>query len=394
MRELNNSEYSELINKLLIFLKQYRISQSSVSDRINYYSLSKVKNSLRYPQIIIEKQSRKELFVIILKSYNLRYDYESEQFLGIEGEFLGDHKDSEIIFYVIYYFSLAKQIIGKGFVTIKEKKWTTIDFNDPNHTSSIWKGTFEVVESFTFLSLEKKGNTTPVKAFYSFFSGTIKYGRPILIGTYSSIKRDGSPTTGTVILEKVNTKEEGINKIKEETNPKIFSYLRNKNFTVESITPTTIDDLPKLSLSSQLVGKYACYWPFKNDRICKSIIEIENTGTVRANFENQLYEGSVDYSHNNSINISMQNAKSFKALKKNDIQAYLNINNYDRNYGMIAGVMITPNLFSVPASFPVLFIESNKIVSKKLIESYFNKMEGQLFEAPGPLELISLFTIL
>ena len=72
--------------------------------------------------------------------------------------------NDDFIYYVIYYYSYAKQIIGKGLVSIKEKKWVTIDFNDPKHTSSLWKGSFDVVESYTFLSLEKKGDTAPVKS--------------------------------------------------------------------------------------------------------------------------------------------------------------------------------------------------------------------------------------
>src|SRR5699024_5372560 len=123
--------------------------------------------------------------------------------------------------------------------------WATIDFCDPNHTPAIWRGNFEVIENFTFLYVEKKENTTPVKALYSFFSGTIKLGRPILIGTYSTIKRDGSPTAGNIVMEKAEIKEDGIKKIMNDTDPKITAFLLGKNFTLKTLTPPTISNLPK-----------------------------------------------------------------------------------------------------------------------------------------------------
>lgn len=390
MENLSSNEYAELIGKLLIFLKEHKISQNSVAERINYYSLSKAKNSGRYPQKIIEGKNRAEIFHKILAEYGLRHDVENETFIGINGDFTSTMQSVEAIYYVLYYFSYAKQIVGKGLVTIKEKKWATLDFNDHNHTLSFWKGTFDVVENYTFLYLEKRGDTTPIKAFYSFFSGTIKHGRPILIGTYSTIKRDGSPTAGNIVMEKVETKDLGNTKINEITNPKITAFLLNKNFTLETITPPTIDDLPKPLLSKMFVGEYLFYWPYKNDTILTGSIRLMETAEIEAVFENRFFKGDTKLTDNNTLYIKLRNSKSNRNLKSNDIHAYLNINNYSNERGVIAGILITPSLFALPSSFPILLVKKEQKLSHELIKRYFGSFSVPQFEAIDPIELISL----
>ncbi|MCM4168430.1 hypothetical protein KCTC52924_02002 [Arenibacter antarcticus] len=390
MNNLGLNDYSELIDKLLIFLKEHKVSQNRVSSRINYYSLSKAKNIARYPQKIIEGKSRSEVFNKILAEYGLKYDKDNETFTSTGLDFTQEIQKVETTYYVLYYFSYAKQIVGKGLVTIKEKKWATIDFNDPNHTSSLWKGTFDVVESYSFLYLEKKGDTTPVRAFYSFFSGTIKHGRPILIGTYSTIKRDGSPTAGNVIMEKAESKEEAIKTINGTTNPKATAFLLNKNFTIETITPPTLDDLPKLLLSKTLVGEYVFYWPYKNGRILNGKLVILETSEIEATFEKKSFNGSATLADSNTLHIKLRNSRINRNLKSNNVHAYLNINNYNKDKGVISGLFLTPSLLTIPASFPILLVKKDKEISEEAIARFFDSYTAPLFTAVEPIELLTI----
>lgn len=390
MKSLRLNDYALLIERLLSFLKEHKISQSSISERINYYSLSKAKNIERYPQKIIEGKNREELFTTILNAYDLKYDVEGDVFTSIEKEFTQGFHKVETIYYVLYYFSYAKKIIGKGLVTIKEKKWVTIDFNDVNHTPSFWKGTFDVVESYTFLYLEKQGDTTPIRAFYSFFSGTIKHGRPILIGTYSTIKRDGSPTAGSIIMEKVESQENAMEKINSTTNSKVTSFLLNKNFTIETVTPSSLDDLPKLLISESFVGTYKFYWPYRNGTILNGTLLIEETSEVEATFENKIFNGSVAHIDNNTLHIKLKNSKINRNFKNNSVHCYLNINNYNADKGVMAGLFLTPSLLTIPASFPVLLVEKDKIIPESSINKFFKSFSAPFFSAIEPIELINL----
>ncbi len=392
MKTIRLNEYAVLIERLLSFLKEHKISQSNISERINYYSLSKAKNIGKYPQKIIEGKNREEIFTTILTAYDLKYDVESDVFTSIEKEFTKGFSKVETIYYVLYYFSYAKRVIGKGLVTIKEKKWVTIDFNDANHTPSFWKGTFDVVESYTFLYLEKKGDTAPIRAFYSFFSGTIKHGRPILIGTYSTIKRDGSPTAGNVIMEKTTSKEEAMEKINGITNNKVTSFLLNKNFTVETVTPSSLDDLPKLLISKTFVGDYKFYWPYKNGTILNGTLVIQETSEVEATFENKIFNGSVAHMDNNTLRIKLKNSKANRNLKSNSVHSYLNINNYNEENGLIAGLFLTPSLLTIPASFPILLVKKGKNISEQNILRFFESFSAPFFSAIEPIELMYLIS--
>ena len=390
MKKISPKEYAHQISHLLAFLKEHKINQNNVSDRINYYSLSKAKNIIKYPQKIIEGKTRKEIYDQILTTYQVRYEEESDIFEGINGVFSKVKLKDESIYYILYYFSYAKQIVGKGLVNIKDKKWVSIDFNDPNHTSAFWKGTFEVIESYTFLYVEKRGETAPVKALYTFFSGTIKHGRPVLTGTYSTIKRDGSPTAGTVVLERVDNKSEGDSKINQNTNPRITAFLLNKNFTLETITPPTINDLPRLPLVKSLVSNFNVFWPYKDGQILHGVLSIFETAEVHAVFENQTYHGSSKITDDNTLYLELRNSISNRNLKSNNIHAYLNINNYSSKRGFIAGIVITRNLISIPASFPILLIRKGKKTSSNTIKKYFKSFSSPTTTALEPIELVSI----
>ncbi len=394
LKDLSNQEYAELISKVVTFLKDKKINQNIIEDRIKYYSLSKAKNHKKYPQQIIEGKNRYEVLTAILESYGLAYEIEKNEFYAKEGDFDKTTFEDSTIYYVLYYFSLAKQIVGKGLVIIQDKKWATIDFCDPNHTPAIWRGNFEVIENFTFLYVEKKENTTPVKALYSFFSGTIKLGRPILIGTYSTIKRDGSPTAGNIVMEKAEIKEDGIKKIMNDTDPKITAFLLGKNFTLKTLTPPTISNLPKSLIDSSYVGDFSFYWPYKNDRILIGKLTIKENTEVIASFENLYFKGHGSLSDHNSLYLQLRNSIVKGNSKNNDIHVFLNINNYNNKDGVIAGIVNTPSLFTSPSAFPILIVKDKDKFSKETIQEYFKSFTGPLLSCQEPLELISTLEVL
>lgn len=387
IENLSKKEYADLIRKAIDFLKEKKINQGSVEEKINYYSLSKAKNSLKYSQKTIEGKDRREVLYKIIDAYHIQYNPETNSFEATKGHFDKTSYTEPDIYYVLYYFSLAKQVVGKGLVTIREKKWATIDFCDPNHTFSLWQGNFEVIENFTFLNVEKKGNTTPLKALYSLFSGTIKLGRPILIGTYSTIKRDGSPTAGNVVMEKVKTKEDGLAKVNGATNPKITAFLLDKNLTLKTLTPPTIDNLPKPLIVQSYVGDFLFYWPYKMNRILSGKLTINENTEAIASFERMLFKGRVSLSDHNTLYLNLRNSIIKGNSKSNNIHVYLNINNYNDADGAIAGVVVTPSLFVSPTAFPILILRNRINIKPETIENYFNSISGPLLFSSEPLEL-------
>lgn len=387
MKEYGNRDYADLIDHVLQLLKTHKISQSIVAERINYFSLSKSKNSQKYPQLVIEGKRREEVLSLIMDEFQLAYDNDNESFRILNKNFSSLSEKASSVYYVVYYYSFAKEIVGKGLLTIKDRKWASIEFNDPNHTYSFWKGSFEVVESYTFLYLEKKGDTTPLKAFYSFFSGTIKHGRPFLLGTYSSIKRDGSPTAGKVLIEKVGSDMEGKQKILDSTDKRIESYLHDTNYTMEMLTPANINELPNIGVSDQFQGRYTLYWPYRKDSIREGSVEVSENYSVKMHLENQKYQGLIRSTEKNSLLIELHSEHTEEKAQLPSIIAFINSTNYHHQIGLLSGVVVGSRLFSFPSAFPVLLVEVSKKLSLELVSSYFDQMEGPMSKSIDPLEL-------
>ena len=75
------------------------------------------------------------------------------------------------------------------------------------------------------------------------FQNDQKYGRPILLGTYSTVKRDGYPAAGKILFEKVNGKKEVLKRFASKVDQRIQKYLHNTVFTSETYTPNVLADL-------------------------------------------------------------------------------------------------------------------------------------------------------
>lgn len=240
---MNSREAAKQITNALALLKNYNIKQKDISEKLNYTSLSKAKNFESYPQKIIENKSRQELLLEIISNYSLTFD-EYEQISTKHPEYQPIQEISnDLIYYVQYYYSSTKDTVKKALVEISNRRTARLEFLDKDVSLSVWEGSFEVIESYTFLNLTKKGDVTPVKILCSFFSGTVKYKSPILLGTFCGIKRDGNPTAGVAVMELVESKDAAIKKINQETDKKLLTYLKGKSFTVPRHTPVNLDDI-------------------------------------------------------------------------------------------------------------------------------------------------------
>lgn len=242
---------AERIDRVLRYLKARKISQKMVGERINYTSLSKVKDHVKYPQLVIEKHTRQEIFNRLLREYGLSYNEDNDTISASDIP-VEKQVSEDVMHYIMYYFSFAREIVGMAWVRIIEKRKVFIDYRIEEH----WGGDFEVVENYTFIHVEKRGLTTPVKKLICLFSGTMKYGRPILLGTYSTVKRDGFPAAGKTLLELVPDKETVLQKFEQEVDPRIVSYLQDTVFTTLTYTPNNLDHLPGNPTLRGLQGDY------------------------------------------------------------------------------------------------------------------------------------------
>ncbi len=240
MHTVNNKTTAEKVRKVLRYLKNRKVSQKMIEDKLNYTSLSKIKNPEKYPQTVIERKTRKEVLNLILQHYGLEIDDQTDKIKASEKAF--EPEEIEILHYIMYYYSFFRKEVGLAWVRIIDREKVLIDYRIDEH----WKGKFEVIENYTFIHAEKQGITTPVKKLICLFSGTVKYGRPILLGTYSTVKRDGYPAAGKTLFEKVAGKEEALEKFASKIDTRIQNYLHGTVFTSETVTPNVLEDLSKI----------------------------------------------------------------------------------------------------------------------------------------------------
>ena len=232
-----NRAIADHVKAVLEYLKEHKISQKMVADKLNYTSLSKIKNPDKYPQSIIERKTRKDVLEMLLKNYGLEIDGETDVVISRDTEFQPEY--TETLHYIMYYYSFFRKEVAMAWVRIIDKKNVLIDYRIDEH----WKGKFEVIENYTFIHARKYGIATPVRKLICLFSGTVKYGRPILLGTYSTVKRDGFPAAGKILFEKVAGKEEVLARFASKVDIRVQKYLVNSVFISETYTPNTLEDL-------------------------------------------------------------------------------------------------------------------------------------------------------
>ena len=263
MYEESGKVYAQRISKILTYLKDHKNPQFEIEQRLNYTSLSKAKNYDRYPQPVIEKKTRRELYELLLTEFGLVYDEKSGKINP--GSLKSRQKSVEkLVYYIMYYYAFASRTIEKVIVQIINGRKVIMDYQHFEH----WEGESEVIENYTFLSMRKTGDVTPVKKLICLFTGTRKTGIPIVLGTYSTIKRDGIPAAGKVVFELITSKSDLNKKIKTDTDPRIAHYLMGTVYVTETITPNSLDDLHKwFKLVNRFSGKYLFFYPKANKEI-------------------------------------------------------------------------------------------------------------------------------
>jgi len=322
MEKVSGKELADRIGKVLQYLKIRKISQNEIEARLNYTSLSKAKNYSKYPQSIIEKKTRLELFLQLLATYNLVYDEindiiaESEDFNSLQDD------NKEYMYYIMYYYAFARETIGKAIIKIYNKKKVYINY-PMNET---WEGVYEVIENYTFIYAEKKGDTTPVRKLICLFSGTEKYGRPILLGSYSTVKRDGYPVAGNLILLKSENEKQLEKMIKKETDPRIAHYLYDKIFVTDTFTPNSLEDLSRdYSLVQKYVASYSIFYKYEQD-VLVAELDLKSNGRASITIASVSYHGYFQLLDSQTIKIVLEDSFDFSHHVKEEITIILQTN--------------------------------------------------------------------
>lgn len=368
MNENNGKILADRISKVLAYLKTKKITQYEIEQRLNFTSLSKAKNFGRYPQPIIERKTRLELLKDLLNSYGLAFNEKLDQVeeTGIE---VPDSVEPDTIYYIMYYYAFARETIDKAIVKIVDRRKVYIDYRLDEH----WEGTYEVIENYTFINVVKLGDTTPVKKMISLFSGTMKHGRPILLGTYSTVKRDGYPAAGTIIMEKVD-KSSLDKSIKSEPDPRIVHYLANKVMVTETFTPNSLDNLSQnYSLINAYSGEYLFLYP-KDNELIQAELNLGKDSLCTLTTSGIKYSGQFTMLDVHTIKIEMiDTASDFSHTAKESITIFINTKNLSLSPFYVARCL--SNAFeSTPSLFKCLVIlkleYGNNETHKKILEEF------------------------
>ncbi|MFO7852662.1 MAG: hypothetical protein ACQERS_10535 [Bacteroidota bacterium] len=370
--EIPQKEYAQRISIILEYLKNNKISQYEIEDRINYTSLSKAKNFEKYPQTIIEKLNRKELYEKLLVEYGLLYDEKSGKVTPGDIKKSKDN-DDEDQYFIMYYFAFLRDLIGRAMVRIINNKLAIIDYQYDEH----WEGIYEIIENYTFISVQKQGEVTPVKKLICLFSGTKKTGRPFLLGTYSTVKRDGIPAAGKVFFERVN-KNDINKKLKADVDHRIANFLLNKVFVTETFTPNKLDDLPTAYwMIKKFASEYYMFYPKANKELIRSELTCCEDSRAVLNIKDMTYMGFMQPVDNHTLRIELSSKTGFSQLYYDNIILLLNINkaNYDPFF---LGSGISSALEQKHNSFSCLIIEKN--IYNRSLNSKSEKIMSEIIE--------------
>jgi len=370
MVQYSSKEYAERIDIILEYLKKNKISQYEVEERLNYTSLSKAKNWDKYPQNIIEKLTRQELFEKLLKEYGLIYSEKSHSVKprGIE---IVKEREEDDQYFIMNYFAFARDTIGRAIVRIINNRHAVIDYRFDEH----WEGTFEIIENYTFISVEKGGEVTPVKKLICLFSGTKKTGRPYLFGTYSTVKRDGIPAAGKVFFEKVE-KNQIDRVLKSDVDPRIYHYLLNKVYVTETFTPNTLDDISTtFRMINRFASQYYLFYPKANNELIRSDLSCTLESRASLTIKGMTYSGFLKPVDNHTIRMEFSANPGFAEIYANSIVLFTNISKsiYDPFYLCVG---ISNALETRNNSFTCMIIE--KEIYDQTPEESFSKILSNL----------------
>ncbi|MEQ9440115.1 MAG: hypothetical protein RIG62_13765 [Cyclobacteriaceae bacterium] len=321
MKELTGKALAQRITVVLAYLKSIKITQAEVELQLNYTSLSKAKNYERYPQAIIEKKTRAELLDLLYEQFDIEYDEVHDEVIR-KLDARPKKSVSQNLLYIMYYYAFARETVGKAIVRVINKKKVYIDYPMNEH----WVGTYEVIENYTFIQAEKKGDTTPVKKLICLFSGTEKYGRPILLGSYSTVKRDGYPAAGNVVFELMADEKMVDATVRSEVDSRIAYYLHDKVLIAETFTPNSLNDLTSdFKHIEKYANQYKMYYEKENE-VLEAELEFLVNGSAQIVISSITYQGIFKILDSHTIKVLLKDASEFSHLIKEEISILIQTN--------------------------------------------------------------------
>ena len=300
MNSINARVAAERIGKVLDFLKEMKVHQQEIQEKLNYTSLSKAKNFAKYPQKIIERRTRAELLEQLLEQFGLDYDEEYDVVVKLKDGDLKKSYHPELVFYMMYYYAFARKTIGKAIIKVINKKRVGIHYQIDEY----WEGVYDIVENYTFIEAQKIGIATPVKKLICLFTGTKKFGRPILLGTYSTVKRDGFPAAGRVLLERMLDENYAHQKLEASVDPRIKAYLQRSVMISETFTPNTLDELnTHFEHLYHISGEYILLFPGKANQWQEGSLHIKEDAFASLQTHDLSFQGYARFLDLNTLKI-------------------------------------------------------------------------------------------
>ena len=349
MTTFSNKQAAELIGQTITFLKEKKISQQEIASRLNYTSLSKAKNIGSYPQTIIEKKTRQELLQSLFTEFSLQYNPEFER-VELVSEHATSQPLSEVQFYIMHYYAFRRGVVDRAIIQIINKRKVIIDYRLDEH----WEGICSVIENHTFIEVQKLGYSTPVKKLLCLFSGTMKYGRPFLLGTYSTVKRDGYPAAGRVLLQKAEDADSARVLLNEDSDYRIVSYLKHNVYVTKTFTPNSLNEINSDNYNhyARIVGEYHFIFPATSSEWAVIPLTLSNDFSASTEIHDIAYTGTASFYNVNVLNIT------FRIFKNKDVDNFrkqaltLDINVREKSKaGYYVGTANSPDLHGAPSCF-------------------------------------------
>ncbi len=357
--EYSNTESAKLIKMVIDYLKSKKISQQEIESRLNYTSLSKAKNYERYPQPVIEKKTRNELLNELTLEFSLFYNPVNER-IEQKGDNSAPLDLSEVQYYIMHYYAFARGVVDRAMVKVINKKKVVMDYRIEEH----WEGTYSVVENYTFIEVTKLGYTTPVKKLISLFSGTMKYGHDYLLGTYSTVKRDGFPAAGRIILERCSDENDAHAKLETASDYRIMAYLKDNVYITKLRTPNTLDEIVSTHHFHylKLVADYKFIYPADNSTMNAIDLSIKKDFSAQMEINQVIYNGHASFVNINTLNIrfSRKNQDSI-SISKQILNLHINVRRPFGGY-----------IYSCSSSSPIIHIEPSSFISYLVLQKKYD----------------------
>ena len=356
----SNKQAAERIAECISILKSNKITQQEMELRLNYTSLSKAKNYDRYPQVILEKKTRQELLQDIYNEFGLCYN---EAFGRIElaANKAPASRSADHQYYIMHYYAFARGIVDRATVRIINKRKVIMDYRIEEH----WEGIYSVIENYTFIEVVKMGYTTPVKKLLSLFSGTMKYGHQYLLGTYSTVKKDGFPAAGRVILEKAEDEAHMKQLLQQPSDYRIVSYLKDNVYITKLFTPNNLDQIVSTHHTHylKLVGSYKFIVPGKTKTWSINNLSINKDFTAQLELNDITFYGYANFININVLNIVFTRKNQDSAsIRKQVLTLDINI----RKASM-------KNLYTCTASSPILHGGPSSFKAYLILSKHYRK---------------------